>query len=101
MWSASSIKAAIHRNGIHPRRWLTGLLSYSRYLGYVRPQLLRATEEEFRVRRQLLARAVLHVPFCLAPDPSGGTEVYVANLARDLHGSGVDAMVAAPGANVR
>ena len=39
---------------------------------------------------------VLHVPFCFAPDPSGGTEVYVANLARDLHGLGVDAMVAAP-----
>jgi LmbE family N-acetylglucosaminyl deacetylase len=53
MW----FKAAIHRNGIHPRRWLTGLLSYSRYLGYIKPQLLRATEEEFRVRRQLLAMA--------------------------------------------
>ena len=39
---------------------------------------------------------VLHVPFCFAPDPFGGTEVYVANLARDLHGFGVDAMVAAP-----
>jgi LmbE family N-acetylglucosaminyl deacetylase len=54
---ASSIKTAFHRNGFHPRRWLTGLLSYSRYLGYIRPHLLGATEEEFRARRQLLARA--------------------------------------------
>jgi glycosyltransferase involved in cell wall biosynthesis len=39
---------------------------------------------------------VIHVPFCFAPDPFGGTEVYVANLARDLQGLGVNAMVAAP-----
>jgi glycosyltransferase involved in cell wall biosynthesis len=39
---------------------------------------------------------VIHIPFCFAPDPIGGTEVYVANLARDLQGLGVDAMVAAP-----
>jgi glycosyltransferase involved in cell wall biosynthesis len=39
---------------------------------------------------------VIHVPFCFAPDPFGGTEVFVANLARDLRGLSVDAMVAAP-----
>jgi glycosyltransferase involved in cell wall biosynthesis len=39
---------------------------------------------------------VIHIPFCFAPDPIGGTEVYVTNLARDLQGLGVDAMVAAP-----
>jgi glycosyltransferase involved in cell wall biosynthesis len=39
---------------------------------------------------------VVQVPFCFAPDPFGGTEVFVTNLARDLHGLGVDAMVAAP-----
>jgi glycosyltransferase involved in cell wall biosynthesis len=39
---------------------------------------------------------IVHVPFCFTPDPVGGTEVYVANLARDLKGLGVDAMVAAP-----
>jgi N-acetylglucosamine malate deacetylase 1 len=57
MQIASIIKAALHRRRIHPRRWLTGVLSYPRYLGYVRPHLLQATEEEFRVRRQLVARA--------------------------------------------
>jgi len=57
MGFASSIKAVFHHSGIHPRRWLTGLVSYSRYLGYIKPQLLQPTEEEFRVRRQLLARA--------------------------------------------
>lgn len=39
---------------------------------------------------------VIHVSFCFAPDPFGGTEVYVANLARDLQGLGVKTMVAAP-----
>jgi LmbE family N-acetylglucosaminyl deacetylase len=51
------IKAACKRTGIHPRRWLTGLVSYSRYLGYIKPQLLPASEAEFRIRRQLLASA--------------------------------------------
>jgi glycosyltransferase involved in cell wall biosynthesis len=39
---------------------------------------------------------VIHVPFCFAPDPIGGTEVYVATLSHELQGLGVDAMVAAP-----
>jgi hypothetical protein len=53
----SLVKAASKRRGIHPRRWLTGLVSYSRYLGYIKPQLVPASEEEFRIRRQLLASA--------------------------------------------
>lgn len=57
MGFTSSIKAVFHRNGLYPRRWLTGLVSYPRYLGYIRPQLLQPAEEEFRIRRQLLARA--------------------------------------------
>ncbi len=44
---------------------------------------------------------VIHIPFCFPPDPFGGTEVYVANLARDLQGLGVDAMVAAPSETTR
>jgi N-acetylglucosamine malate deacetylase 1 len=57
MGFVSSIKAVFHRHGFYPRRWLTGLVSYSRYLGYIKPQLLQPSEEEFRVRRQLLAYA--------------------------------------------
>jgi LmbE family N-acetylglucosaminyl deacetylase len=57
MRPVSAIKSAFHRREIHPRRWLTGLVAYSRYLGYIKPHLLRATEEEFRVRRQVLAYA--------------------------------------------
>jgi LmbE family N-acetylglucosaminyl deacetylase len=53
----SSIKALLHRNGLHPRRWLTGLVSYPRFLGYVKPQLITASEEEFLVRRKLLVRS--------------------------------------------
>jgi N-acetylglucosamine malate deacetylase 1 len=52
-----SIKRLLHRNGIHPRRWLTGFVSYPRFLGYVKPQLMTASEEELLVRRKLLTRA--------------------------------------------
>ena len=40
---------------------------------------------------------ILHVPFCFYPDPVGGTEVYVASLAKEQKRQGVDAVVAAPG----
>src|SRR6476620_9648021 len=39
---------------------------------------------------------IIHVPFCFMPDPVGGTEIYVANLARDLRRLGADAVIAAP-----
>ena len=51
------MKNILHKQGIHPRRWLNGLLAYSRYLGYVKPQLMTTSEEEFLVRRKLLAQA--------------------------------------------
>jgi glycosyltransferase involved in cell wall biosynthesis len=39
---------------------------------------------------------VVHVPFGYFPDVVGGTEVYVAQLARDLRDLGVESVVAAP-----
>ena len=54
---ASSFKQLLHRNGIHPRRWLTGFVAYPRFLGYVKPHLMTASEQEFLIRRKLLARA--------------------------------------------
>jgi glycosyltransferase involved in cell wall biosynthesis len=39
---------------------------------------------------------VVHVPFGYFPDAVGGTEVYVAQLARDLRTHGVDSVIAAP-----
>jgi glycosyltransferase involved in cell wall biosynthesis len=39
---------------------------------------------------------VLHVPFCYYPDPVGGTEVYVASLARVQRARGRDVAIAAP-----
>jgi glycosyltransferase involved in cell wall biosynthesis len=39
---------------------------------------------------------VVHVPFTYWPDPVGGTEVYVAELARGLRERGVESFVAAP-----
>jgi N-acetylglucosamine malate deacetylase 1 len=57
MQFASALKATLHRNGIHPRRWLAGVFSYSRYMGYIRPHLMQMTEEQFRVRRKLVSSA--------------------------------------------
>ena len=39
---------------------------------------------------------VVHVPFGYFPDVVGGTEVYVAQLARDLRAHGVESVIAAP-----
>ncbi len=39
---------------------------------------------------------VVHVPFGYFPDVAGGTEVYVAQLARDLRAYGVESVIAAP-----
>lgn len=39
---------------------------------------------------------VVHVPFGYFPDAVGGTEVYVAELARGLRARGVESVVAAP-----
>jgi glycosyltransferase involved in cell wall biosynthesis len=41
---------------------------------------------------------VLHVPFCYYPDAVGGTEVYVASLARVQQARGYEVSIAAPGA---
>ena len=41
---------------------------------------------------------VLHVTYGYWPDPVGGTEQYVAALARELRNLGVESVVAAPGA---
>jgi glycosyltransferase involved in cell wall biosynthesis len=44
---------------------------------------------------------LLHVPFCYYPDPVGGTEVYVASLARVQQARGYEVAVAAPGTTSR
>jgi glycosyltransferase involved in cell wall biosynthesis len=41
---------------------------------------------------------VIHVPYCFAPDPMGGTEIYAAGLAQDLQNLGVENVMAAPAA---
>lgn len=41
---------------------------------------------------------ILHVPYTYFPDPSGGTEVYVRDLAQRLCARGYSSTVAAPGA---
>jgi len=40
---------------------------------------------------------VIHIPYSFPPDPFGGTEVYVANLARLLQDRGIETLVCAPG----
>ena len=39
---------------------------------------------------------VVHVPFGYYPDPVGGTEVYVADLATALRSHGIESVIAAP-----
>jgi glycosyltransferase involved in cell wall biosynthesis len=41
---------------------------------------------------------IIHVPYCFAPDPMGGTEIYTAALAKDLESLGVESVIAAPAA---
>jgi N-acetylglucosamine malate deacetylase 1 len=57
MGLSNPIKSLLHSRGIHLRRWLTGILSYPRYLGYIKPALAEAGDAEFGVRRKMLARA--------------------------------------------
>ena len=40
---------------------------------------------------------ILHVPYSFAPDPPGGTEIYVESLAACQRAMGWEAAVAAPG----
>jgi glycosyltransferase involved in cell wall biosynthesis len=40
---------------------------------------------------------IIQIPYCFQPDRIGGTEIYVATLATDLIGLGVEVVIAAPG----
>ncbi len=40
---------------------------------------------------------ILHLPFCFYPDPVGGTEIYVASLAKLQQAAGGSVAIAAPG----
>jgi glycosyltransferase involved in cell wall biosynthesis len=44
---------------------------------------------------------LLHVPFCYYPDPVGGTEIYVASLARVQLARGSEVAIAAPDSQSR
>ena len=39
---------------------------------------------------------VVHIPFTFAPDPVGGTEIYVETLAHGLRAHGIESLIAAP-----
>lgn len=44
---------------------------------------------------------VVHIPFGFAPDPPGGTEIYVEALANDLRANGVESLIVAPSSTGR
>ncbi len=44
---------------------------------------------------------ILHAPFCFHPDPMGGTEVYVQNLAVAQSRRGAEVVIAAPGSRAQ
>src|SRR5689334_15123268 len=39
---------------------------------------------------------IIHVPFTFAPDPVGGTEIYVEDLAHGLRSHGIESVIVAP-----
>lgn len=43
----------LKKYSIHPRRWLLGLVSYSRFIGYIRPQLLSGNASNYNIWRRL------------------------------------------------
>jgi N-acetylglucosamine malate deacetylase 1 len=51
------VRAFLHKHKVHPRRWLLGLISYSRFVGYIRPALASGKSAEYRIWRKLLATA--------------------------------------------
>jgi hypothetical protein len=50
-------KRMLHHHPIYPQSWLNGLISYPRYLGYVKPRLMTRSEEEYWAWRQPFVRA--------------------------------------------
>ena len=51
------IRAFLKKQKFHPRRWLLGLISYSRFIGYIRPALGGGKGVEYRIWRKLFANA--------------------------------------------
>jgi LmbE family N-acetylglucosaminyl deacetylase len=51
----SMLKRILHRFKIHPKRWWDGLVSYPRYLGYIKPRLLASCDQDYRFRHQALS----------------------------------------------
>lgn len=51
------IRQFMNKHEIYPRRWLLGLISYSRFIGYIRPQLSKGKKTEYRIWRKLFKDA--------------------------------------------
>jgi LmbE family N-acetylglucosaminyl deacetylase len=51
------IRALFKRYKFHPRRWLLGLISYSRFIGYIRPSLGGGKGVDYRIWRKLFLNA--------------------------------------------
>lgn len=51
------IRAFFKRYKFHPRRWLLGLISYSRFIGYIRPALGGGKGVDYRIWRKLFLNA--------------------------------------------
>jgi LmbE family N-acetylglucosaminyl deacetylase len=51
------IGAFLRKHKIYPRRWLLGLISYSRFIGYIRPALSSGKSVDYSIWRKLLVTA--------------------------------------------
>ena len=41
--------------GLHPRKWLVGIFSYSAFIGYIRPSLLQSTDADYSFLRKVFS----------------------------------------------
>jgi LmbE family N-acetylglucosaminyl deacetylase len=53
----SILKRVLHSLNIHPKKWRDSLVSYPRYLGYIKPRLLASCDEDYIIRRKALSNA--------------------------------------------
>lgn len=51
------IRRFLKKHKIHPRKWWLGLISYSRFIGYIRPALSKGTRVDYRIWRKLMTNA--------------------------------------------
>ena len=53
----SKLRKWLSDYNIHPRRWINSFFTYRKYMGYIRPHLIKNVEDEYHVRRKIFDRS--------------------------------------------